>query len=91
VQKDTEGWTEGVWVCVCVCVCVCVYEDIIMKPTTVWKRQLEGKEEWENKGELNLFKVHYTHVSNYHNEIPWCMMTKKIFKNCVQPDSQDTS
>jgi hypothetical protein len=38
-------------------------------PNTVCKREKEGGENGNTMEEMNLFKVHCTHVWNYHNEI----------------------
>jgi hypothetical protein len=45
-------------------------EDRRIDPSsTVCKDGRREREEWENKGGVNLFKACCTHVWNYHNEI----------------------
>jgi hypothetical protein len=49
------------------------FEDSLMKPTKHYLKdggRGTGIREWKCNGGFNVFKVHCTHIWNYHNKIP---------------------
>jgi hypothetical protein len=64
--------------------CIYTYGDSIMKPTKQCLKQGNKRMgKWEYNGRVNLFKVYYMHIWNYHNEISLRLLIhdlSKIFK-----------